>query len=258
MTIATMIGLWMYDEISFNKHHKNYEHIAQVMIKGTFNGKGFADTWLARPLEGELRNKYGSSFKKIVMSRTSEDHILSVGEKKLSHTGRFMQAGAPEMLSLEMLKGNWSGLTDISSIMLSASAAKALFGNADPLHQTVRMDNKMDVKVTGVYQDLPGNSDFSNVKFLCTWDLVLAQNEWMQKVADNWNNSSFFMYVQIEPNTTMEQVSFPDESLAFVFRMEGRRECRWAHPIRLVVWHHRGLCAVAGLHQLHEPKYSTK
>jgi hypothetical protein len=31
-----------------------------------------------------------------------------------------MQAGAPEMLSLEMLKGTWAGLTDISSIMLSA------------------------------------------------------------------------------------------------------------------------------------------
>jgi putative ABC transport system permease protein len=31
MAIALLIGLWMYDELSFNKHHKNYEHIAQVM-----------------------------------------------------------------------------------------------------------------------------------------------------------------------------------------------------------------------------------
>jgi ABC-type antimicrobial peptide transport system permease subunit len=178
-----------------------------VMSKGTFNGKVYTDVWLARPLEDELRNKYGSSFKQIVMSRVDEDHILSVGEKKLSQTGRFMQPGAPEMLSLEMLKGTWAGLKDISSIMLSASTAKALFGNADPLHQTVRIDNKTDVKVTGVYQDLPRNSEFSNVQFLSTWDLVLAQNEWMRNVVDNWDNTSFFMYVQIQPNTAMEQVS---------------------------------------------------
>ena len=67
MTVAIMVGLWMYDELSFDNHHKNYEQIAQVMIRGSFNGKGFADTWLPRPLEGELRNKYASSFKKIVM-----------------------------------------------------------------------------------------------------------------------------------------------------------------------------------------------
>jgi ABC-type antimicrobial peptide transport system permease subunit len=91
--------------------------------------------------------------------------------------------------------------------MLSASTAKALFGDVDPLHQTVRLDNKTDVKVTGVYRDLPRNSEFSDVKFLSTWDLVLSQNEWMQKVADDWGNTSFFMYVQIQPNTTMEQVS---------------------------------------------------
>src|SRR4028119_964043 len=178
--------------------------MAQVMLKGTFNGKGYADTWLPRPLEGELRNKYGSGFKHIVMSRMTEDHILSVGEKKLPQSGRFMQSGAPEMLSLEMLKGNWAGLKDISSIMLSASAAKALFGDADPLNQTVRIDNQMDVTVTGVYQDLPRNSDFSDVKFFSTFDLLLSHNEWMQDVADKWDNNSFFLYVQIQPNTSFE------------------------------------------------------
>jgi ABC-type antimicrobial peptide transport system permease subunit len=118
-----------------------------------------------------------------------------------------MQAGAPEMLSLEMVKGSWSGLTDMSSIMLSLSTAKALFGDTDPLHQIVRIDNKTDVKVTGVYRDLPRNSNFSDVQFLSTWDLMLSQNEWMRDLVDNWNNTSFFIYAQILPNTSMEQAS---------------------------------------------------
>jgi len=207
MAIAILIGLWIYDELSYNQYHKNYNKIAQVMVKGSFAGQGFSSNALPRPLESELRNKYGDNFKNIVMSRWDEDHILSVGNKKISQVGRFMQPGAPEMLSLEMLKGTWSGLKDPSSIMLSASAAKALFGDADPLDKMMRIDNQMDVKITGVFKDLPHSTEFSRVKFLSTWDLLLSHNKWMQEASNEWGNSSFLMYVQIESNISLEAVS---------------------------------------------------
>jgi len=208
MAVALLIGLWIYDELSFNKYHKNYDRIAKVMIKTNFNGQGFSGYELPRPLEFELRNKYGSAFKNIVMSRWSEGHILSVGDKKISQTGRFMQEGAPEMLTLDMVKGSWKGLKDPHSIMLSSSTAKALFGNEDPIDKMLRIDNHMDAKVTGVYQDLPGNTgEFRELQFLSTWDLLIANQKWMENAKDNWGNSSFLMYVQLQPNTTFEQVS---------------------------------------------------
>jgi ABC-type antimicrobial peptide transport system permease subunit len=207
MAVALLIGLWIYDELSFNKYHQNYDRIAQVMTKGSFNGQSFSDVALPRPLEFELRNKYGSPFKNIVMSRWDEGHILSVGDKKISQVGRFMQEGAPEMLALKMLKGSWSGLKDLHSIMLSSSTAKALFGDNDPLGKTMRIDNQMDVKVTGVYKDLPNNTEFKNLKFISSWDLLMSYNKWMEDAKDNWGNSSFLMYVQLEPNTTIDGVS---------------------------------------------------
>lgn len=207
MAIAMLIGLWIWDELSFNKYHKNYSTIAQVMTKAHFAGQGYTNISLPRPLEGELRDKYGSNFKHIVMSRYSEDHILSVGSQKISQLGRFMQAGAPEMLSLEMEKGTHGGLKDMHSIMLSASAAKALFGDQDPMDKMMRIDNQMDVKVTGVFKDLPYNTEFGDLKFLSTWDLLLSYNQWMADAGDNWGNTSFLMYVQLAPNTTFESVS---------------------------------------------------
>ena len=36
MAVAMLIGLWIYDELSFNKYHKNYDSIAQVMIREQF------------------------------------------------------------------------------------------------------------------------------------------------------------------------------------------------------------------------------
>lgn len=208
MAVALLIGLWIFDELSINKYHKNYARIAQVMIKGNFNGQGFSSVSLPRPLEFELRNKYGRPFKHIVMSRWTEGHILSAGDKKISRSGRFMQEGAPEMLTLQMIKGSWNGLKDPHSIMLSASTAKALFADENPIDKMLRIDNQMDVKVTGVYQDLPANvEDFKGLQFLSTWDLLMANNKWMEDSKDKWGNNSYLMYVQLQPNTTFEGVS---------------------------------------------------
>ena len=207
MAVAILIGLWIYDELSFNKYHKNYDRIAQVMIRYDFNGQRGSSHSLSRPLEQELRNKYGRYFKHIVMSRWNESHIISGGDKKLSQTGRFMQEGVPEMLSLKMLGGSWHGLKDPHSIILSSSAAKSLFGDEDPMGQMMRIDNQMDVKVTGVYEDLPHNTEFNDIKFISSWDLLMANNKWMQEAADQWGNSSFLMYVQLQPNATHEAVS---------------------------------------------------
>jgi putative ABC transport system permease protein len=207
MAIAILIALWIYDELSFNKYHRNYDRIAQVMIKSDFNGQRSSSLSLPRPLEQELRTKYGANFSHLVMSRWNESHILSVGDKKLSQTGRFMQEGAPEMLSLKMLGGNWNSLRDPHSIILSSSAAKALFGDEDPMDKIMRIDNQMNVKVTGIYEDLPHNTEFKDVRFFSAWDLLMANNKWMQESADEWGNSSFLMYVTLPPNTSYEAVS---------------------------------------------------
>lgn len=207
MAVAILIGLWIYDEVSFNKYHKNYNAIAQVMQMQNFNGDRSTQISLPRPLEFELRNKYGSNFKQIVVSSWEGEHILSAGDTKISSSGRFMQAGVPEMLSLKMIKGTWAGLNDPSSIMLSASTAKALFGDKDPMDKMMRINNKMDVRVTGVYEDLPYNTYFKNLKFLSPWDLWMAHNDWIKNAQDKWGNNSFLIYVQIQPNTTFEKVS---------------------------------------------------
>ena len=39
MTVAMIIGLWIYDEVSANKHFKNYSTLYQVMMHQTFDGK---------------------------------------------------------------------------------------------------------------------------------------------------------------------------------------------------------------------------
>jgi ABC-type antimicrobial peptide transport system permease subunit len=209
MAVAILIGLWVWDELSFNKYHRNYNRIAQIMTRGNDPKDGpYVNNTVQYPLATELQTNYKDNFRHVVRASWVQDYILSAGNKKLSAKGQFMDAGAPEMFSLKMLKGNWNGLRDPYSMMISASLAKALFGNTDPMGQMVMMSNKTNVKVTGVYNDFPVNSQFNYVKFFSPWDLWVTQNSWIKERAINdWHNHFLNIYTEIIPGTSFETVS---------------------------------------------------
>ncbi|RIV21325.1 ABC transporter permease [Fibrisoma montanum] len=211
MAVAMLIGLWIYDELSFDRYFQNYNRIAKVMQTGTFEGEVFHSGYNPAPMGPELRNVYGENFSHVVMLSYdgNNDHILAYGDKKLTKTGSYMSAGAPDMLTLNMLSGTRAGLKDQNSILLSESTAEALFGETDPVGKMVKIDNRLDVKVTGVYEDFPYNTEYWDLKFIAPWDLYASSQEWVKRAQDNveWGNNSWQVLVQIAPNTTFEAVS---------------------------------------------------
>ena len=207
MTIATLIGLWVWDELSFDKHHEHYDRLVQVMQQQTVDGKVITGYALPRPLENAMRDNYGNDFSSFSMSTWTDANILTWGDRSITQTGNAVQKDFPEMISLRMISGTRRGLDDPASILLSASASKALFGNAEPLNQSVNIGGRLDVKVTGVYEDLPSNSSFNELKFLSSWDLQVASEEWMKRAADKWDNNSFQLFAQLTPGADVKQVS---------------------------------------------------
>src|SRR5580658_245229 len=133
MSVAMLIGLWVWDELSFNKYYQNYDHIAKVMQSKTFNGAIETRDEQPFPLGAALRSTYGGNFKFVVMSTGSDNHIITVNNEKFQKPGAYMEPDAPEMLTLKMIKGTRDGLKDPSSILLCQSLSTALFGNADPM-----------------------------------------------------------------------------------------------------------------------------
>ncbi len=208
MAVAMLIGLWIYDELSFDTYNKHYDKVAQVIQRQTFNGTVFTQDAIPVPLGSELQTRYGRNFKYLVMASWQGDHILSVGEKKLSEKGMYMDKDAARMLTLEMLKGNYNGLQEPNSILLSSATAKALFGEAEPVNQLLKIDSKLTVKVTGVYKDLPFNTTFRELQFIAPWRLYVSSEQWIKEAEDNhrWGNNSFQLFAQIADNANFETV----------------------------------------------------
>ncbi|MES2733689.1 MAG: ABC transporter permease, partial [Bacteroidota bacterium] len=207
MTVAMLIGLWLWDEVSYDKYHQNYDRISQVMQFQTFNGQSEAQNTMPIPLALELRQTYGADFKHVVLSSWNDSHILSFGDKKLKADGSFVEPVFPDMLTLKMLKGSRAGLKDPSSILLCQSLAKSLFGKADPINQVLKLDNKRALKVTGVYEDLPYNTEFVDATFLAPWELFVSTQPWVKDAYKNWGNNSFQIFAQLQPNADLATVS---------------------------------------------------
>src|SRR5258708_24560481 len=214
MAVTALIGLWISDEISYDTYHKNYSQIAEVYEHKNVNN-GIATVFsVPLPLPGVLKNSYKEDFKRVVRMWFESNHTLSIGEKKISRNGSFMDKEGLEMLSYDMLRGSRNSLNDPSSVVLSESTATALFGDLDPINQIMRIDNLLDVKVTGVFNELPFNSRFRSLAFISSWDLWVSSNAWMKADENNWD-SDIHTFVEIQPTTTFDLLTNKIRNIKF-------------------------------------------
>jgi ABC-type antimicrobial peptide transport system permease subunit len=204
MAVALLIGLWIWDEVSYDTNFDHYKRIAQVMQTETHNGKQNTGKGNVIPLAAELRSTYGSDFKYVVLSSWSFNSLVAAGDKKVHVQGNYMEPDAPNMLSLKMLAGAREGFKARSSVLLAQSTARALFGSDDPLGKIVRIDGDLIERVTGVYADFPKNSSFSDVSFIAPF---LDLTSWVNGNEHNWYNESFQLFVQVADHADLAAVS---------------------------------------------------
>lgn len=210
MAVTITIALWIIDEMSYEKHFDNYSRVGRVLQNVTNNGE--VQTWrsLPWPLADELRKNYGTDFSAVVLTSGVNAHVLTTtDEKRLNKRGLFAEPQFSKVFSLKMLAGSADALTDQASVLLSASTAKGLFGDADPVGAmlTIDRDQKLTVKVGGVYEDMPSSSEFANLDFVAAWDLLYSATNWIRTMDDPWRPNAFDIYVQLNDEATFESAS---------------------------------------------------
>ena len=206
MAVAMLIAFWIWDEVTYDKYHTNHERLAQVMTTFIDNdGKMGTGQAVCMPIGNELSTKFGSDFKNISMASWNFGHVLVVGEKKITASGMWVESNFPSMFTVRMLKGNINALSDPSTILINASLAKTLFGDADPINKMIRLDNKDNYKVAGVFEDLPHNTTLYDAKLFLPWKKYITTEQWLKDAATQWNNHSWQAFVQVADNIDMDK-----------------------------------------------------
>lgn len=204
MTVAILISLWVWDELSYNANHEYKDQIAQLMRVSNGSDERFTSTSHPTAMGQLLRNNYENYFQRVVMVRKAEERIITFGDRHFSEMGNFMQAEAPDLFTINMLEGSADGLKDVASIFLAESLAEKLFGNDGAIGQTVTINGHVALAVTGVYKDFPRNSHFWGTTYIGSLDMYLDMNG---SDPNTWENYNMSVYAQIMPNTTFELAS---------------------------------------------------
>ncbi len=97
MAVTLLIGLWIWDELTFNKYHQNYDRIAQVWQHNIYNGTVASQVSNPYLMGEEIRINFGSDYKYILQSSWTFTHILAQGEKKFNKEGNFFEPAVTEM-----------------------------------------------------------------------------------------------------------------------------------------------------------------
>lgn len=206
MAVAMLIGLWIFDEFSANKHHKNYTSIYQVMMHQTFDGHRGSQLALPYPIGEELKNKY-PDFQSVVMCDWGGNRSLVAGNQKFLKDGHYIGEEAIDMFSLKVLNGDKNPLKDPYSIVLTDETAQAIFGKQDPIGKILRMGNSVDLKVTAIVEKQPKNATLQ-FDYLLPWALQEKQNpDYIKRSAAEWGSNSFQAYVQLKEGITPEKTN---------------------------------------------------
>ena len=200
MTCTILIFLWVRDELAYDKFHENHPNIYQVIAHRNFNNQIFTDRNMVLPLAKSLQTS-STQIKNAVVTTYPQSHILTYGDSKLKKQGYTVSEHFFEMFSWKFIKGNArTAIPDPYTIVLTESAAKSLFGNAEPINKIVKIDNDYDARVTAVIADPPGNSSFK-FDFINTFNY----NGNAEKSAmNNWSNSSWNVFIQTVPGANLK------------------------------------------------------
>jgi putative ABC transport system permease protein len=213
MAVAMLIGLWIFDELSFNKSFKNYDRIANVYHSLTFGTANFTDSGVPTPFANELRTNF-AEFENIALTSYQADHVISYEEAKFSKPGLFAEPQFVEMFSLRMVHGTTDALKSMHSILLSKTMADIMLGD-NPIGKIVKLDNRDNLTVTGVYEDFPSNSEFSEVQMLVPMEYYFTTSETARNQMNRWEDISFQCFVQLNDKTSLPQAELKIKNLLF-------------------------------------------
>lgn len=194
---SILILLWLADEYSFDRFHKNYTSIyklyqSQQWAEGISTGNS-----MPYLLKDVIQEK-SSQIKNVVMTNWGEGNLLQVGEKRLSKMGLSATEDFFKVFSFNMIKGDPNtALAGSTSIVITESTAKSLFADRDPINQFIKVDNGQELKVTGVIKDVPPQSSFS-FDYVLPFAYYESTQFWISNAKKGWDNNSFQMYVQLQ------------------------------------------------------------
>ena len=192
MACSILILLWVQNELSYDRFHKNANEIFRVTgsvadFKAAVNTAG-----MPAGLKAEL-----PSVKNYVRLSHLTTTLLEAGENKFEERRTFyVDPTFMDMFSFPLIEGTRSSaLARPDGIVLTQSMVKKYFGKEKALGKTLKRNNGSLVTVTGVFADVPPNSHLQ-FDFIMPMSAIANTND--DLVRNTWGNFNFYTYLLLD------------------------------------------------------------
>ncbi|MEJ0101493.1 MAG: ABC transporter permease [Bacteroidota bacterium] len=206
MTCSLLILLWVQDEHSVDGFHKNDKQLYHVYERNYYDGKVDVAYSTQGLLAEELKRvipevEYASGFE--YASAPGTMSTFEAGNKVNKMGGLYAGADFFSMFSYPLLQGTAvTALNAPGSIAISRKMAENFYGSAEKaMGQLIRFENKDELKVTAVFENLPANSS-QQFDYLRTWSDFVKESQWV----NNWGNTDPASFVQLRKGTDAAKV----------------------------------------------------
>jgi len=203
MTCCFLIMLWVYDELSFDRFHKNADNLYKVEQDYFYSG----ETYHVYPTPYPM----GPALKAEVPEIVEQSRYASLGNVLFRHKDKVffenrVNAVDPsflQMLTYPFLSGSpETALSGSHSVVLSEEIASKYFDTDNPIGKVITLDNEYSFTVTGVFKNAPTNS-FLQFDILLPFDFTEETGQYQ----DSWRSNSIITLVQLHDDASIPEVN---------------------------------------------------
>ena len=161
LAACILILLFVRDELSFERFFANAEQIYRLEATTSQPGRAPSNS---SSIQASLRDPLLTNFAEIELAvRARHENLpMAVGDRRFSKNVLAVDREFFDLFEMQFIAGNpATALADASSLVLTESEARKLFGENPALGHTLTVDYDKEMRVTGVIRDLPKNTHFS-------------------------------------------------------------------------------------------------
>ena len=200
-----LIALFIYDEYSYDTFHEKTDRIYRIVLD--FKEEGNTVKWArtSAPIGQYLTGAYPEVEHVVRLRKNPGTDLLSYEDVKFYEEKIFFADSTLfNVFDFSLSNGNpASALTDKNSIIITDDLAKKYFKNEDPIGKTLRLNNLIDLKVTGILNKMPANSHFVADAFITFSSLDASLGE---KRLTHWGWMDHYTYVLLTKGSIPQQL----------------------------------------------------
>lgn len=221
LAIVMLLFLYISNESSFDTMYSKKDRIHRVLVE-TEGDFGF-DVWATAPpiTASALREEVTNVETAARVFKHDFGGTASVRVNDENYTENLFYWVDKEMLSMfdvELLEKNGPNpLERPNTVILSQTAAALYFKGENPMGKTIKVDNNMELEVTGIYTDFPTNSSIDA-------QVLASSNGYWFYDRDTWSNSSFETYALLKDNVTIDATV---KQMAIMLDANVEKENQW-------------------------------